>query len=216
MNQTAEVCEADSGRELFTLKPQDGNGILSLAFSPDGKRIVTGSYGRTAKVWDALMAARSCSPSRGTPIRLALWLFRVGRQTDCHRQQGSNGQAVGRSWRAANCSLSRGTTVRFRVWPFPRTAGGFLTGSADKTAKLWDATTGRELLTFKGHNADCSFVAFSPNGQWIVTGQRGNAEKVWTAAHPEQVALWQSEDTAPGATLVYGINTMTYLCCVLE
>ena len=39
-----------------------------------------------------------------------------------------------------------------------------MTGSEDATAKLWDAETGRELRTFKGHGAGVNSVAFSPDG----------------------------------------------------
>ena len=42
--------EASSGRELLALKGHD-HWVLSVAFSPDGKRIVTGSRDQTAKVW---------------------------------------------------------------------------------------------------------------------------------------------------------------------
>ena len=43
----------------------------------------------------------------------------------------------------------------------------------DNTAKIWDAATGMELMTLRGHgNAVCS-VAFSPDGKRLVTGGAG-------------------------------------------
>ena len=44
--------EAASGRELLTLTGHS-DWIISVAFSPDGQRIVTASEDQTAKVWDA-------------------------------------------------------------------------------------------------------------------------------------------------------------------
>ena len=40
-----------------------------------------------------------------------------------------------------------------------------VSGSSDGTGKVWDATTGQETLTLKGHKGWVSSVAFSPNGR---------------------------------------------------
>ena len=45
-----------------------------------------------------------------------------------------------------------------------------VTGSDDRTAKVWDARTGAELLTLKGHTDAVSSASFSPDGSRIVTG----------------------------------------------
>ena len=57
-----------------------------------------------------------------------------------------------------------------------------VTGSGDGTAKVWDAASGRELLTLKGHSDRVASVAFSPDGQRIVTGSGDETAKVWEAA----------------------------------
>ena len=71
-----------------------------------------------------------------------------------------------------------------------------LTGSWDRTAKLWDAASGRDVLTLKGHSGPVLSVAFSPDGQRIVTGSYDQTAKVRQAAQPEQVAAWQEEERA--------------------
>ena len=48
------------------------------------------------------------------------------------------------------------------------------------TAKVWDAETGRELSTL-GHDRVVIEVAWSPDGQHILTGSEGNRVKVWDA-----------------------------------
>jgi hypothetical protein len=47
-----------------------------------------------------------------------------------------------------------------------------LTASADSTARLWDAATGRELVRYTGHTASVQYAAFSPDCQRIVTTGR--------------------------------------------
>lgn len=54
-----------------------------------------------------------------------------------------------------------------------------LTGSADNTAKLWEATTGRELFTFRGHGAWIQSLAFSPDANLIATASRDRTVRVW-------------------------------------
>ena len=45
-----------------------------------------------------------------------------------------------------------------------------LTGSDDKTARVWDAENGQEILSLKRHTASVNSVAFSPDGKRILTG----------------------------------------------
>jgi WD40 repeat protein len=44
---------------------------------------------------------------------------------------------------------------------------------------LWDATTGRETHTLKGHTSGVMWVAFSPDGKRIVSGSWDNTLKLW-------------------------------------
>ena len=48
----AVLCEPDSGREGIQFKGHTAE-VLSVAFCPDGRRILTGSMDGTAKLWDA-------------------------------------------------------------------------------------------------------------------------------------------------------------------
>jgi hypothetical protein len=56
-----------------------------------------------------------------------------------------------------------------------------ITGSEDRTAKVWDAGTGLELLSLTGHTGWVSSVAISADCQRIVTGSGDRTAKVWDA-----------------------------------
>ena len=45
--------------------------------------------------------------------------------------------------------------------------------SADGTVKVWDAATGQETLTLKGHTGIVASVAFSPDGKRLVSASHG-------------------------------------------
>src|SRR4051812_48564856 len=49
-----------------------------------------------------------------------------------------------------------------------------VTGGVDRTARLWDAATGKELLALTGHTNAVRSVAFAPDGQSVLTGSQDN------------------------------------------
>ncbi len=56
-----------------------------------------------------------------------------------------------------------------------------VTGSADHTARVWDARTGKTLHTLKGSSGNVTSVAVSADGSRVVTGSDDNTVRVWDA-----------------------------------
>ena len=49
----------------------------------------------------------------------------------------------------------------------------------DNTLKVWDAESGQEILTLKGHSGWVTSVSFSPDGKRIVSGSEDQTLRVW-------------------------------------
>ena len=56
-----------------------------------------------------------------------------------------------------------------------------VTASADKTARIWDARTGRELTVLSGHGDRVESAAYSPDGSRIVTASDDKTARIWDA-----------------------------------
>jgi WD40 repeat protein len=79
------------------------------------------------------------------------------------------------------------------AWRTARTAAGRLASASwDQTVKVWDAATGQETLTLKGHTGPVDGVAFSPDGRRLASGSEDQTVKIWDAAS-FQHALRQAE-----------------------
>ena len=53
------------------------------------------------------------------------------------------------------------------------------TGSRDKSAKVWDVESGRELRSYLGHQHTVNGVEFSPDGKLLATSSADNTAKLW-------------------------------------
>ena len=75
---------------------------MSAAFSPDGKRIVTASRDRTARVWDAATGSRSASRSKAMRVLCSSAAFSPDGTAHRHRVRGRDGAGLGRRDRQAD------------------------------------------------------------------------------------------------------------------
>jgi len=62
-----------------------------------------------------------------------------------------------------------------------------VTGSRDKSAKLWDKKSGLELRTFIGHNHTINSVSFSKDGKYIATSSADNTAKIWNVLTGKEI-----------------------------
>jgi WD40 repeat protein len=56
-----------------------------------------------------------------------------------------------------------------------------VTASGDKTARIWDAATAKEIAVLRGHESYVNSAAFSPDGARIITASGDRTARIWDA-----------------------------------
>ena len=67
-----------------------------------------------------------------------------------------------------------------------------MTGIVDKTAKVWDANTGQELMTLTGHGSRVASAAYSPDGKRIATAGSDGIVQIYTTDMEELLQIAES------------------------
>jgi len=151
--------------------------VWSVSFSPDGKRIVSGSVDDTLKVWD-VETGQELLTLKGHSD----YVMSVSFSPDGKRIVSGSGDNTLKVWdveTGERMLTLEGHSDYVMSVSFSPDGKRIVSGSYDDTLKVWNAETGQELLTLKGHSSDVWSVSFSPDGNRIVSGSGDNTLKVW-------------------------------------
>lgn len=154
-----------------------GGSITSLAFSPDGKRIVLASYDKTVYIWDVetkkeirrLEGHTGCvnsaafSPdgkqivTASTDDTARIWDAETGKEVSC---------LVGHSFSVYSAAFSpNGKRIVSSGW--------------DQIVRIWDVETNKVIRKHKGHTHYVNSVAFSPDGEQVISASDDNTVHIW-------------------------------------
>ena len=191
-DHAAHVWDTRTGTELFTL-PHDGR-VLSVAVSPDGRTIATGSADGTARLWSAAGGLQLGAP----------WLHQAGTQRrhdvisvsfspDGNRLLTVGGNRLARVFdvnrRAELFSGGLNNVVLVNAAIFSHNGKWIATAGANNDVRLWDAQTGKlgHLLHGTGQVTD---LAFSPDDTLLATaGTNDTIARVWNIAQEDSSAI---------------------------
>ncbi len=188
-----------SDANVFTLKGLT-SGVNSVAYSPDGKDIVSSSWDGTIKLWS--IATGECIKTfEGYTDAVTSVAFSPDGK---HIVSGSYDKTI-KLWSIATGECIK--TFEGHTWvvtsvAFSPDGKDIVSSSLDGTIKLWSIATGECIKTFEGHTNVVTSVAFSRNGKDIVSGSDDKTIKLCSIATGECIKTFEGH--------TYAINSLAF------
>ncbi|MHC4657844.1 MAG: protein kinase domain-containing protein [Planctomycetota bacterium] len=178
-----------SDQALLTLSAHKHQ-TKSVAFSPDGKRIISGGLDQTIRVWDVASGAKLMTLSGHEGIVQSVAFSPDGKRIASGGSGATEAHNIIKVWdtrSGAEVRTLRGHVSYISSVAFSPDGKRIASASYDKTVKVWDDATGVEVMTLRGHEQAVLGVAFSPDGQRIISGSLDKTIKVWDLATGSEV-----------------------------
>ena len=152
------------------------NLVWSVAFSPDGQMLASGSEDHIIRLW-RLATGECVQHLQGHDRRI----WSVAFSHDNLLASSSDDHTV-KLW-----DVSSGTCLRTLEghlnWvnsvAFSPNGKILASGGGDSTVRIWDVSTGQCLQVLEEHTRWIWSVAFSPNGQWLASASGDGSIKLW-------------------------------------
>jgi WD40 repeat protein len=168
-DSVARVWDARTAEALLTFRAQAA-GIAAALLAADGKRAYLATADGMVKVWDTQLGRELETYSCGEAPPSALALSPDGRHLLC---AGRTSVHVRSAQTGENQKTWLHDVEGIRTATF--SPDGTRVALGGREASLWDARDGRKLADLTGHSGQVSCAVFAPDGQALLTGDRGGA-----------------------------------------
>lgn len=187
---TIRLWDGHTGKLLRVLQGHQGP-VYGLSFSPDGTQLVSGGTDHSLRIWDPKTGTLRAEVP-GHPGNVLWVVFSPdGRYM---LTAGSEGEVWLRDGKiAAPLKQLRGHGSRVNRAEFFKQGNDLrlVTGSSDRTVRIWDPVQGTVLTTLQSFVDDVKSVSLSPDGRRLLVVSRDQGARLWdVAAEMPLAVLW--------------------------
>ncbi len=153
------------------------DGVHSVAFSPDGQLLASGSCDNTVKLWNV-----STGECLETLQGHADWVWSVAFSPDGQLLASGSSDFTVRLWNlnTRQClKILKGHNHWIRSIAFSPDGKTLASSSVGRTVRLWDVQSGKESSTLDGFRNGIRSVAFSPDNRFLASGSNDRVVRVW-------------------------------------
>lgn len=165
--------------ELIRELPGHDSPVRGIVFSPDGTQLTAGSEDGVLHQWN-ITTGELLSTLKSS----SLWSLAL--TADGSHLIGGGSDPEIKVWDASTLrnTLTIPTAGWVRSAVFSPDEQRIASSSQDFKLIVWDARTGEEAITLKGHTDNIECVVFSPDGRRIATASHDYTVRVWDAGAP--------------------------------